>query len=132
MSDTETTEFDTVVEQLTPSDFESGSAKLKEKECCIILFYAPWCGHCTQFKPVYAEFAKKFVSFRVAALDCDKYKDHIDSVNKEGLISIQGYPTVHFYKKGVPEKEYTQGRTVDKLTAFGMGMCNTKCGCSTN
>ena len=43
--------------QLTPDNFD---AVVKEEGKDVMLeFYAPWCGHCKQLKPVYAEVASE-------------------------------------------------------------------------
>lgn len=43
--------------QLTPSNFDE---VVKEEGKDVMLeFYAPWCGHCKQLKPVYAEVASE-------------------------------------------------------------------------
>ena len=47
---------DTKVVQLNQDNFEK--EVLKSKDLWLILFYAPWCGHCKRFHPEYEKAAK--------------------------------------------------------------------------
>ena len=58
-------------------------------------FYALWCGHCQQLKPVYEEVAKAFDDvghIMIAKLNADKHE--IPGVE------IDGFPTIKLFKKG--------------------------------
>ena len=64
------------------------------KKDVLVMFYAPWCGHCSALKPDFSKAADilKETNFPayMAAVDC--------SVHKELLVTqvIQEYPTCKF------------------------------------
>lgn len=81
----------------------------------LILFYAPWCGHCKSIKPEFASASRKLDGGLVlAAVDCTAATDICTS------FSVKSYPTLLFFadgdKDGVP---YTEGRLEADLVAFG-------------
>uniref|UniRef100_A0AC34GLX3 Thioredoxin domain-containing protein n=1 Tax=Panagrolaimus sp. ES5 TaxID=591445 RepID=A0AC34GLX3_9BILA len=58
----------------------------------IVDFYAPWCGHCIQFAPVYEKLAKYFEGrVRFAKVDCDRYPGVCQNAQ------IRAYPSIRFY-----------------------------------
>ncbi|CCW60620.1 unnamed protein product [Phytomonas sp. EM1] len=61
----------------------------------VILFYAPWCGHCVKFHDEYKQFAHASKgSIRVGAIDAHAHP----SIAKQ--FSIQGFPTINYWKMG--------------------------------
>ena len=55
----------------------------------LIMFYAPWCGHCKQLAPIYdqlGEQLKDSTEFVVAKMD--------STVNEIEDIKIQSFPTI--------------------------------------
>ena len=61
------------VEDLTDATFKS--KVLDSDEMWIVEFYAPWCGHCQQFKPSYEKAAKLLKGVvRVGAVNMDVEK----------------------------------------------------------
>lgn len=103
-------------------NFENAGVDLepKDDEIKVVLFYAPWCGHCKTFKPVFME-AKdtmsknktksgKYLTFEM--VDCDAMPE----VGKD--YGIAGYPTVKIItmkdgKKKV--EEYDGDRTLEAM-----------------
>ncbi|ORX77589.1 hypothetical protein BCR32DRAFT_235643 [Anaeromyces robustus] len=83
----------------------------------LVEYYAPWCSHCKELKPIYEDLADSYdhVSEKViiARIDADKYKSVVKSQ------SLKGYPTVRLYmpssKEGI---EYTKEKTLDDLISF--------------
>ena len=81
-----------VIHEVTDS-----SAPTIYKSPTVLLVYAPWCFHCTQFKPKFAELAQKsksLSSVSFAQLDATMWP------LTAGQFSIQGYPTIFFIQNG--------------------------------
>lgn len=88
---------------LTDATFEKC---LEKNEFLMVLFYAPWCGHCKKFKP---EYEKAAASLRKENLILAKVDATAEKV-LAGRFKIRGYPTVKFFVKGEPI-DYNAGRT---------------------
>lgn len=63
-----------------------------------IVFYAPWCGHCQRFAPIWEAFAKSLASrscngkvVHVGAVNCNEHDDICDFHN------VKSYPTVNLF-----------------------------------
>ncbi|XP_052091657.1 protein disulfide-isomerase A5-like [Mytilus californianus] len=97
----------------TGSSFDSF---IKQHNSVLVMFYAPWCGHCKAMKPAYAEAASLLKDQNVegvlAAVDAT-----IDS-QIAGLYKVQGYPTIKYFKNGIESFEYSGGRKVTDLVSF--------------
>ncbi|TGZ82982.1 thioredoxin-domain-containing protein [Ascodesmis nigricans] len=105
--------------ELTPKNFNDEI--LQSTNAAIVEFYAPWCGHCRNLKPIYEKIGKSMKGIgKVAAIDCD------DDVNKPlcGQYGIQGFPTLKFFrpssKPGKPVVEDYQGPRTAKAIAEGL------------
>ena len=83
----------------------------------MLLFYAPWCGHCKALHPKYEEVAKKLKAKNPKLLlaKMDYTENEVDNIN------ISGFPTVKFYpgnKKNKAPIDYDGDRTVEDMIKF--------------
>lgn len=99
--------------KLLDSNFTSGVAS---KDPTLVMFYAPWCGHCKKMKPDYSKAAAAMKSSniraRLGAVDCttnpaitEKYK-------------ITGFPTIKLFADGRFISDYQGARTSEDLVNF--------------
>jgi protein disulfide-isomerase A1 len=63
---------------------------------CVVLFYAPWCGHCAAMKPEYEKAARSHEACLYVMVDCENAVGHA-TLQKHG---IEAFPTVRHYRAG--------------------------------
>jgi protein disulfide-isomerase-like protein len=83
----------------------------------MVLFYAPWCGHCNKMKPDYDELRKKYMKIpdkNVVMINCDVHKEF---ASKAG---VQGFPTIRLYKNPKANKyvDYDGPRTAEAMDSY--------------
>lgn len=86
----------------------------------LVEFYAPWCGHCKNLAPVWAQLGDAFASQKdnvlVAKIDADQHRE------TGQRFGVQGFPTLKWFPKGVstPEgvEDYKGGRDLQSLANF--------------
>lgn len=84
----------------------------------LVMFYAPWCGHCSTTKPE-LEKAKPDLDgktingkrVKVMMIDCD------DNPEMNKKFDIEGYPTIKLFKQG-SQVEYNGDRSKDSFLEF--------------
>ncbi|XP_065589092.1 protein disulfide-isomerase A2 [Cyrtonyx montezumae] len=86
-----------------------------ETKNVFVKFYAPWCTHCQEMAAAWEELG-------------ERYKDHEDIViaemdataNELENITINGYPTLHYFPAGPGRKmvEYRSARDVETFSKF--------------
>ncbi|KAK2147007.1 hypothetical protein LSH36_574g01051 [Paralvinella palmiformis] len=80
---------------------------LKKKKHTLVMFYAPWCGHCKKAKPEFASAAEKLKDepkIAYAAVDCTTHTTTC------GEHDVNGYPTFKYFNYGKNSMKYTGGR----------------------
>lgn len=91
--------------------------QIEEMDGNFVMFYAPWCRHCTEFHPIWSELAElvntKDSKFAIAQVDCTI---HYKLCNEN---DITGYPTLlYFHKNTFSPVEYKGTRDLPSLTLF--------------
>lgn len=89
---------------------------IKTKEATLVMFYAPWCGHCKAMKPAFAEAAAKLHEKKsnclLAAVDATV------ETTLSSKLSVKAFPTLKFFRNGNYIMEYEKGRSVDDIVQF--------------
>ena len=87
---------------------------VKSNDIWLILFYAPWCGHCQAFSPEYEKAAKALKGiFKIGAVNGDEEKILSEKYG------IKGFPTVKFFglNKDKPV-DYNSARKAESVVDF--------------
>ena len=108
--------------ELTESNFE---AQLDGKSS-LVMFKAPWCGHCKKMTPAFDAVADEVNtdSTQLAFVDCTVHKD---LCSKHG---VTGYPTLKVFdsETGTDEgRAYSGGRDESALRQFAQENLKPKC-----
>ncbi|CAH2981956.1 unnamed protein product [Chilo suppressalis] len=98
----------------SPNNFKD---RIEELDGNFVMFFAPWCRHCTEFHPIWQELGKlvntKDSKFAIAQVDCTL---HFKLCHEN---DITGYPTLfYFHKNSFTPVEYKGTRDLPSLTIF--------------
>eukprot|EP01133_Synstelium_polycarpum_P012197 gene12197-14274_t len=99
------------VKHLTDDTFQ---ATIIEHDIALVMFYAPWCGHCKSLKPLFGQAADNLAEnskIALAMVDCTL--DANAALCK--LNKVEYYPTLILFRNGVPEP-YEVERSVQGIT----------------
>lgn len=100
--------------ELTDDDF---STRISEHETVLVMFYAPWCGHCKKLKPEYAKAAGIIQTndppVTLAKVDCTEGGK--ETCNKYG---VSGYPTLKIFRNGEFSSEYNGPREAGGIVKY--------------
>jgi thioredoxin-like negative regulator of GroEL len=100
--------------ELDQNSFES-TLQQESANGLLVLFFAPWCAHCMQFKPTYEKAAKQLEGSLTVSM--------VNGMKNNILLSrfnIQGYPTVLFLQNN-EVFTYTGPQDVGAIVAFAQG-----------
>lgn len=80
----------------------------------LVEYYAPWCGHCKNLKPIYEELGELYANNDNVVIA------QLDHTVNEVPDMITGYPTIKFYPAGKKSDpiNYSGSRTLEGLSEF--------------
>jgi len=100
--------------ELTDADFDS---KLADIETALVMFYAPWCGHCKRLKPEFEKSYKELIAndppVTLAKVDCTEGGKDVC-----GRFEVKGYPTLKIFRSGELSSDYNGPREAAGITKY--------------
>lgn len=84
----------------------------------LVMFFAPWCGHCKRLEPTWDEFTRNFDGYngvQILKVNGDESPDLAQ------LHNVRGFPTIKFCPRGVRNPEgfvYEGERSMNSIAEF--------------
>lgn len=97
---------------------------ITENEVVLVMFYAPWCGHCKRLLPEYIE-AGSLLAEKKSAIKLAKVDATVENALAQEF-SITGYPTLILFDKK-KKVNYGGGRTANAIVDWLLQMTGPVC-----
>jgi protein disulfide-isomerase-like protein len=80
----------------------------------LVLYFAPWCGHCKTLKPEWEKLSKAGIKgVTISEVNADDEKE------KAKEAGVDGFPTIILYNKG-EQKVYSGARTAEAISKWAL------------
>ena len=102
------------VRQVHPDEWDD--VVLNARKSSFVMFYAPWCEHCTRFKPVFEQVEDSIDDddVQLLAVDCDGYGAPLCK-----RLKVSGYPALLYFNPPDDEPhKYVGDRDLESLVEF--------------
>lgn len=99
------------VAHLDDSTFDDA---VSSKSHAMVMFYAPWCGHCTKFKPDYAKAATLLADYDVTIAAVNAIK----SKKAKKQFNVTGFPTILYFNNGKEAGTFEGDRSAGGLFEY--------------
>lgn len=96
-------------------DDELTEEVLQSSKPVLVLFYATWCGHCTDLHPVWNEAAKQANTEEKRMLKVNVGDNTPKQKKMMKQYHIKGFPTIIIFKDGTPTEYKGNRKNVDAL-----------------
>lgn len=90
--------------------FDDNNIKSNEKTYKLKLFFADWCPHCVDFKPVWNAVKQKYQHIDFIDVDCTNDAPSLDYV--------QGFPTISLFNNEKHVENYENERSLDAFENY--------------
>ncbi|EAN78229.1 bloodstream-specific protein 2 precursor [Trypanosoma equiperdum] len=80
----------------------------------LILFFAPWCGHCKNFAPTFDKIAKEFDATDLIVAELDATANYVNS----STFTVTAFPTVFFVPNGGKPVVFEGERSFENVYEF--------------
>ena len=101
--------------QLDAANFDSTIAE--HDSGLLVMFYAPWCGHCKKLAPIWDELGEKYKGMKGADVVIAKLDATANDIPTP-KIKVTGFPTLVWVTKSGETNVYSGGRELADLTKF--------------
>jgi thiol-disulfide isomerase/thioredoxin len=120
-----------VVTAIVTSTFDA--IAMDPRKDAVVFFYAPWCGHCQKFAPLFVELAARFADRPdLWFLKMDATRNDVPAAHRAAY-PVESFPTVYFARKAAvrgaakaPPVKFAGARHVDFLVKW-VDTYNKKC-----
>ena len=95
-----------------------GTPQAQHSNAVLVMFYAPWCGHCKKMEPTWDEFTQNFDGYNGVKIVKVNGQDDPQTSQKH---NVKGFPTVKFCPNGLNDVQgivYQGDRSLQSLISF--------------